>query len=141
MKSKVPAHWELMPRVVALRDRISPGTRIIGNGDIVDLADAKRKAEESGCDGVMIGRGIFGNPWVFAGKTFEDTTPKERLEALVAFAHDFEAMRPAKSFHLVRKHVKAFATGFDNAAELRAALMETASASEMEQVLTQYPQL
>ncbi len=137
--SKVPAHWELMPRVVALRDRIAPGTRIIGNGDVVDLADAKKKAEESGCDGVMIGRGIFGNPWVFSGKTFEDTSPKERLEALVAFAYDFEAMRPAKSFHLVRKHVKAFATGFDNAAELRAALMETASAAEMEQVLAQHP--
>lgn len=133
--SKVPAHWELMPRVVRLRDRMSPETRIIGNGDVIDLADAKQKVAESGCDGAMIGRGIFGNPWVFAGRALEDTTPKERLEALVAFAHDFEDMRPAKSFHLVRKHVKAFATGFDDAAELRAALMDTASASEMEQVL------
>lgn len=137
--SKAPAHWELMPRIVALRDQIAPNTRIIGNGDVTDRADAVRKIEESGCDGAMIGRGIFGNPWVFAGRTFEDTTPKERLEALVAFAHDFEAMRPAKSFHLVRKHVKAFATGFDNAAELRAVLMETASAAEMEQVLAQHP--
>lgn len=137
--SKVPAHWDLMPRVVALRDRISPGTRIIGNGDVLDRRDAERKVMESGCDGAMIGRGIFGNPWVFAGKTFDDTTPKERLEALVAFAYDFEAMRPSKSFHLVRKHVKAFATGFDNAAELRAKLMDTASAAEMEQVLVHHP--
>ncbi|MES2668310.1 MAG: tRNA-dihydrouridine synthase family protein [Patescibacteria group bacterium] len=137
--SKVPAHWELMPRVVALRDKLAPGTLIIGNGDVEDLKDAKRKAEESGCDGVMIGRGIFGNPWVFAGRSFDDTTPEERLEALVTFAGDFEEMRPAKSFHLVRKHVKAFATGFDNAAPLRAKLMETASAAEMERVLSEHP--
>lgn len=133
--SKVPAHWDLMPRIVALRDKISPGTLIVGNGDVMDLADAKRKAEESGCDGVMIGRGIFGNPWVFAGRTLEDTSPQERLEALLALAHAFEGMRPAKSFHLVRKHVKAFCTGFDGAAELRGKLMETASASEMERVV------
>jgi nifR3 family TIM-barrel protein len=136
--SKVPAHWELMPRIVALRDRIAPSTRIIGNGDAKDLRDAKRKAEDTGCDGVMIGRGIFGNPWVFAGRTFEDTTPEERLAALASFARDFEAMRPTKSFHLVRKHVKAFATGFDGAAELRAKLMETESADELGRVIENY---
>jgi len=133
--SNVPAHWELMPRVVALRDRIAPGTLIIGNGDIMDLKDAEEKVRASGCDGAMIGRGIFGNPWVFAGRTVEDTTPKKRLEALIEFAYAFEVMQPAKSFHLVRKHVKAFATGFEGAAELRAKLMDTVSTSEMEEVL------
>lgn len=133
--SKVPAHWDLMPRIIALRDAISPDTLIIGNGDVADLADAKRKVAQTGCDGVMIGRGIFGNPWVFAGRTVEDTSPEERLEALITFAHDFEAMRPAKSFHLVRKHVKAFSTGFDGAAELRAKLMETTTASELESTI------
>ena len=133
--SSVPAHWELMSRVVALRDRIAPSTLIIGNGDVADLADGKLKVEETGCDGVMIGRGIFGNPWVFAGRTLEDTTPEERLGALLEFARAFETMQPAKSFHLVRKHVKAFATGFDGAAELRGKLMETTSAAEMEAVL------
>ena len=133
--SKVPARWELMPRIVALRDRIAPSTRIIGNGDIKDLADAKQKIADSGCDGAMIGRGIFGNPWVFAGRSFEDTAPEERLAALAAFADAFEQMRPAKSFHLVRKHVKAFATGFDGAADLRAALMQTESAEDLRAAL------
>jgi len=136
--SKVPAHWDLMPRIVALRDRISPETRIIGNGDVIDLADAKQKAEESGCDGVMIGRGIFGNPWVFAGRTIEETSPEERLQALVEFAYTFEAMQPAKSFHLVRKHVKAFATGFDGANELRTKIMDTTTAAEMEKAVTDH---
>lgn len=130
--SKVPAHWELMPRIVALRDRMAPGTLIIGNGDVTDLADARQKVRDTGCDGVMIGRGIFGNPWVFAGRRFEDTAPAERLRALVRFAYEFETMIPAKSFHLVRKHVKAFATGFDEAATLRAALMETHTAAELD---------
>ena len=133
--SKVPAHWDLMPRVVALRDRLAPNVRIIGNGDVTDLACAKQKVEAYGCDGVMIGRGIFGNPWVFAGRTVEDTDPKERLEALISFAYDFEAMVPAKSFHLVRKHVKAFVHGFDDAALLRAKLMEATSAAEMEAIV------
>lgn len=133
--SKVPAHWELMPRVVALRDKLAPSTLIIGNGDITTRADAEQKVRETGCDGVMIGRGVFGNPWVFAGRTVEDTTPAERLTALAAFARDFESMRPAKSFHLVKKHVKAFATGFDGAAELRAELMQTTSADELVEVL------
>ncbi len=136
--SKVPAHWDLMPRVVALRDKISPETRIIGNGDVMDLDDAKLKAEASGCDGVMIGRGIFGNPWVFAGRTLEETSTSERLQALIEFAYDFEAMIPSKSFHLVRKHVKAFSTGFEGAAELRATLMDTTTASEMEKVVTDH---
>ncbi len=133
--SKVPAHWDLMPHIVAMRDRIAPATRIIGNGDVQSLAEARQKAHDTGCDGVMIGRGIFGNPWVFAGRKQEETEPKERLAALVSFAYEFEKMVPAKSFHLVRKHVKAFTTGFDGAAPLRAALMETQSASEMERVI------
>lgn len=130
--SKVPAHWELMEKAVRIRDAVNPGVPIIGNGDVTDLVDARKKAAETGADGVMIGRGIFGNPWVFAGRAFADTEPQERLAALVSFARAFESLRPAKSFHLVRKHVKAFATGFDGAAELRARLMETTNAAELE---------
>lgn len=137
--SKVPAHWDRMAAAVALRDALSPETRILGNGDVLDLNDAKEKARATGADGIMIGRGIFGNPWVFAGRTLEETSPQERLHALVQFAYAFETMRPQKSFHLVRKHVKAFATGFEHAAELRAALMETTSAKEMEDVLRTFP--
>jgi len=68
--SDVPAHWELMPEIVKLRDEISPETLIIGNGDVESLADAEEKAKKSGCDGIMFGRAIFGNPWLF-----ENTVP------------------------------------------------------------------
>jgi tRNA-dihydrouridine synthase len=63
--SDAPAHWELMPEIIKLRNEISPETLIIGNGDVESLADAKEKAEKLGCDGIMFGRAIFGNPWLF----------------------------------------------------------------------------
>lgn len=137
--SAVPAHWDLMPRAVEIRDRVSPGTPIIGNGDVKDLDDARKKAEETGADGVMLGRGIFGNPWLFAGRKHEDTPPAERLAALVTLARYFEELRPRKSFHILKKHIKAFATGFDGAAELRAKLMETESADELARVVAANP--
>jgi len=137
--SAVPAHWDLMPRAVEIRDRVSPGTPIIGNGDVKDLDDARKKAEETRADGVMLGRGIFGNPWLFAGRKHEDTPPAERLAALVTLARYFEELRPRKSFHILKKHIKAFATGFDGAAELRAKLMETESADELARVVAANP--
>ncbi len=63
--SKVPARWDVLKRVVVLRDVIAPDTLIIGNGDITDMALGKRRAEESGVDGIMIGRSALGNPWIF----------------------------------------------------------------------------
>lgn len=63
--SKVPARWELLKKVVSLRDAISPNTLILGNGDITDISLGKRRAAESGADGVMIGRAALGNPWIF----------------------------------------------------------------------------
>ncbi|MBU0750366.1 tRNA-dihydrouridine synthase [Patescibacteria group bacterium] len=133
--SKVPAHWDLMPRIVALRNELSPDTLIIGNGDVIDLSDARAKIEESGCDGAMLGRAIFGNPWVFAGRTHAELSKEERLKALDTLARYFEEIQPHKSFHLLKKHVKAFVQGFDGAAELRGAIMNTGSVQEMRTVL------
>ncbi|MCR4276157.1 MAG: tRNA-dihydrouridine synthase [Candidatus Parcubacteria bacterium] len=133
--SLVPADWELMKRAVELRDRVNPNVLLIGNGDIKDLKDAKIKIEESGCDGVMLGRAMFGNPWVFAGRESEDTPLVEKLAALVELAHDFEKIVPAKSFAILKKHIKAFVTGFAGAAELRAHLMQAESAAELERIV------
>ena len=60
--SKYPAHWELMPEILALRDKLAPETLVIGNGDIVTLAEVEEKYKKYGCAGFMIGRGIFANP-------------------------------------------------------------------------------
>jgi len=133
--SKVPAHWDLMPRIVALRNELSPNTLIIGNGDVMDLSDARSKIEASGCDGAMLGRAIFGNPWVFAGRTHAELSKEERLKSLDTLAQYFDEIQPHKSFHLLKKHVKAFVQGFDGAAELRGAIMNTGSIQEMRTIL------
>lgn len=65
--SLVPARWEHVREVVALRDQMGVATKIIGNGDVKNIEHARALAEETGCDGVMIGRALFGNPWLFAG--------------------------------------------------------------------------
>ena len=63
--SKVPAKWDYIKQVVELRNKIAPETVIIGNGDVLSLSDGEDKAKQSGADGIMVGRAIFGNPWLF----------------------------------------------------------------------------
>ena len=150
--SLVPANWEWMKKAVAIRDRVNPEVRIIGNGDITSTEQGKRLIEETGCDGAMIGRGMFGNPWVFEGaRRFDlensglrsnlvsprEHTLEEKLAALIELAHGFERITPPKNFSILKKHIKAFVTGFPGAAELRAKLMESQSAAELERVLSE----
>ena len=133
--SKVAAHWDLMPRVVALRDALSPHTLIIGNGDVKSVEDAHQKAELFGADGIMLGRAIFGNPYLFAGKTTENMSISEKLSTLAQLAEYFDEIRPSKSFHIFKKHIKAFVSGFDGAAELRSQLMECENSEEIKKVI------
>lgn len=139
--SLVPADWELMKKAVEIRNRVNPGVLLIGNGDVQDLQDARAKIAESGCDGAMIGRGMFGNPWVFSrseNEPGESRSLEEKLAALVELAYAFEKELPHKSFAILKKHVKAFVTGFDGAAELRAKLMEAESASGIERIAEEF---
>jgi nifR3 family TIM-barrel protein len=133
--SLVPADWEQMKKAVAIRNAVNPNVLLIGNGDVQDMEDGDIKVRESGCDGAMIGRGMFGNPWVFAGKKSENMPLPEKLEALVELAYGFEKITPPKNFSILKKHIKAFVTGFDGAAELRAKLMDTSSAAELERAI------
>ncbi|MFA6502950.1 MAG: tRNA-dihydrouridine synthase [Candidatus Paceibacterota bacterium] len=133
--SLVSANWELMKKAVALRDKINPDVLLIGNGDVDSTETGARLVAESGCDGAMIGRGMFGNPWVFAGRKPEDTPLAEKLAALVELAYGFEKISPPKSFAILKKHIKAFATGFDGAAHLRAELMKAENATELERIV------
>ncbi len=134
--SLVPADWELMKRAVEIRDRVNPGVLLIGNGDVQDLDDGRAKVAESGCDGAMLGRAMFGNPWVFAGKKPEDMPLTKKLAALVELAHGFEKISPPKNFAILKKHIKAFVTGFNGAAELRVKLMSAENAAELEAIIS-----
>jgi len=132
--SKTAAHWDYMPRIVALRDKLAPNTLILGNGDVESLEDADIKIKESGCDGVMVGRGIFGNPWFF-NREIQEVSVQEKMRVMLEHTKLYEELLPNKNFSVMKKHYKAYVNGFDGAAELRAKLFETKSAQEVEQIL------
>lgn len=69
--SDVPANWDHVKRVVEIRNKMKVKTKIIGNGDVKNIEEGRKLAEETGCDGIMIGRAIFGNPWLFANLACE----------------------------------------------------------------------
>ena len=127
--SLVEAKWELMEDVLKLRDSISNGTLIIGNGDVKDLNDAKDKVSKYKVDGVMIGRGIFGNPWLFSDK---NPSHIEKLKVLIEHTKKFEELCSHKSFSVMKKHYRAYVEGFPGAKELRIKLMETSNSIEVE---------
>lgn len=130
--SKVPAHFEYIPEIVSLRNEVSPETIFLINGDVLDIEDGKEKIAQYGGDGVMIGRGIFGNPWLFGGKI---PSVDEKLAVMLEHTRAFEKLLPHKGFHIMKKHYKAYVSGFDGAAELRARLMGTNNADEVEEIL------
>ena len=108
--SKVPARWENVSYLVEQRDRLNPEIIIIGNGDVSDLTEVSKRVQETGCDGVMIGRGIFGNPWRFNAETDKsNVSDRVILETLVTHSSLFDAyLGDTKSFALMRKHYKTY---------------------------------
>ena len=140
--SNVPAQWDKIKRAVEIRDAFRDAngnkseTLIFGNGDVTDLADAEKKVRETGCDGVMLGRAIFGNPWLFSGRG--DISISEKLQVLVEHTKLFEELLPHKSFAIMKKHYKAYVTGWDGAKELRMKLMDAKDASEVGAIVENY---
>ena len=130
--SLVPARWEHIKEAVQIRDAFCTGekdkTLILGNGDVVNLEQAYARVEETGCDGVMIGRGIFGNPWVFNRELMgKEITVEQKLKVMIEHTYLFEKLLGGiKDFNIMKKHYKAYVNGFDNAKELRIQLMDNA---------------
>jgi nifR3 family TIM-barrel protein len=136
--SAVPARWEHVKEVVDIRDRMGVATLIIGNGDVKNLDDAKEKAAATGCDGVMLGRAIFGNPWLFDQNKKEVPT-EEKLRVLVEHTKLYEELLGGiKSFAIMKKHYKAYVNGFDGAMEVREKLMLCNNATEVEATVNEF---
>lgn len=138
--SLVPANWEHVRRAVSIRNDISPGTLIIGNGDVKNITDAKEKAAGAGADGVMLGRAIFGNPWLFQNQKLSgqdlEIDLKERFRVMLEHTRLFEdLLGDVKNFAVMKKHYKAYVNGFDGAKELRMQLMETDSYHKVEEII------
>ena len=133
--SKVPARWERIAAAVEIRNERAPEVLFLGNGDAGDIAHARELVKETGADGVMLGRAIFGNPWLFA-----EHTPdlKEKLTVMVEHTKAFAELLPHKNFAIMKKHYKAYVNGFDGAAELRHTLMEAKDADEVGEITERF---
>ncbi len=160
--SLVPARWEHVKEVVEIRNKMGVKTKIIGNGDVKDLEQGRQLAIETGCDGIMIGRGIFGNPWLFRGKNNSKFSPvlgggrtrgqtsskilinftptiEQKLKVMLEHTKLFEKLLgKVKNFAVMKKHYKAYVNGFEGAKELRVELMDTKSASEVEIIVNKF---
>lgn len=134
--SKVPARWEFVKRAVEIRNELGSDTLILGNGDALNIEDAKKKCEETGADGAMLGRAIFGMPWLFSEKV---PTLEERLLVMIEHTKLFEKnLGEVKNFAVMKKHYKAYVNGFNGAGDLRGKLMEANNAKEVDDIVEKF---
>lgn len=139
--SKVPAQWERIKCAVEIRNDLGSSALILGNGDVLSHADAEVKIAETNADGVMYGRAIFGNPWLFhPEKDLTNVSLTERFTVMLEHTRLFEELLPHKNFAIMKKHYKAYINGFDGAKELRVKLMEADNANEIETLVNQFIQ-
>lgn len=160
--SDVPAKWDRIAKGVEIARKMGSKTLIFGNGDVESIKDAETKAKQCNVDGVMLGRAIFGNPWLFSGgeireipmrfrvmiehtNLFETFFIKNVASNLHLFSPKLLAYKPFvhsahsgfwhKNFNIMKKHYKAYISGFSGAKELRIKLMEARDAKEVEAIL------
>lgn len=161
--SKVPARWERVAHAVALRDAmqttawlkergLTEKTLIFGNGDVLSVDDAMLKCKTTGADGAMLGRAIFGNPWLFhptkrlperitaseASADIELIPLTERFRVMIEHTKLFTELLHHKNFAIMKKHYKAYVNGFPGAHELRSTLMEAQTVEEIEAIVNTF---
>ncbi len=140
--SKVQAHWEIMPKIIEMRNAYAPETLVIGNGDIASLEQVNALYKEYGCDGFMIGRGIFANPWLFnKSQKIDEITTAKRFETFLQHITLYEkTWGTAKNFANLKKFCKAYINNFPDAASCREKIMETESLKELTERVTTFRQ-
>ncbi|WP_413302723.1 tRNA-dihydrouridine synthase [Bacillus sp. 1P10SD] len=137
--SKVDAHWELIPEIKKLRDEVAPDTLLTINGDIPDRQTGLKLAHQYGVDGVMIGRGIFHNPFAFE-KEPKAHSSQELLDLLRLHMdlHDKYSHLELRRFTALHRFFKIYVKGFPGAGELRNQLMNTKSTDEVRALLNTF---
>ena len=135
--SKVAAHYELIPDIIKLRDQIAPKTLITINGDIKNREQGEELARKYNIDGIMIGRGVFNNPFAFERKEKEHST--KELIKLLNFQlklHDkYDKKLEPRKFDPLKHFFKIYIRDFAGASELRDKLMHTHSTDEVRDIL------
>lgn len=137
-QSEVPCHWDEIGKAVTLRNKATKQTLIIGNGDVSSLEEAQEKVKQYSVDGVMIGRGIFHNPYLFSGKKKEDIPPSLLIKTLIQHVALYDSTwGTQKNYAVLKKYFKIYIQGFPGAQEMREKLMITQSTKEARDILLQ----
>jgi tRNA-dihydrouridine synthase len=139
--SKVPADWGLIGQVREMRDSINPRTKIIGNGDVETRAQGEELAKKYKLDGIMIGRGIFKDPYLFANSSpWQSLDPNTKIAMykkqvqLFIKTYKNRERNPAT----LKRYAKIYINGFDNASDIRSKIMECSEPSDMLEVIKDY---
>ena len=135
------ADWSAIRR---LKERVS--IPVVGNGDVGCAADALRMLEETGCDGVAVGRAAQGNPWIFgqiadamAGRAPKVPSPQEKLDVLLRHARMLAQLKgEAVAVREMRRHVVCYVRGMRDAARLRAQVNTLLTLSQLEEAVSAF---
>ena len=140
-ESTAPCHYDEIAKVVKLRQEIFISQKkkasplIIANGDILNLQQGDSLVKELGVDGIMIGRGVFHNPYVF-NRTKTNITLKDRFDLLNYHLELWEdTWGEQKNYNVLKKYFKIYLSNFHNSAEIRSILMDTKNIAEAKEYL------
>ena len=138
--SQVPCHWNEIGKVVEIRDKTGVDTLIIGNGDVMSLDEVEEKVKEYRVDGVMIGRGVFHDPYVFSpDESMKEKSSEEKITLLKRHIRLFQDVwGDEKNYSELKRFYKIYAQGFPGAAKFRARLMETDGYEEVLKIINDY---
>lgn len=131
------ANWDEIGKAVKIRDEMGIDTLIVGNGDILSTKQGKDVANKYNLDGIMIGRGIFHNPWVFDPTSPESYVrgKEEYIDLMMKHVDLYvDTWGDTKNFEIMKKFFKMYVRSFDGAAQFRDRLMQTKTPEEVKEI-------
>jgi nifR3 family TIM-barrel protein len=135
MMSNSPANWDEIKKAVELRNKLSPETLVLGNGDVSSVEEGLEKSEKYGVDGIMIGRGIFANPWFF-NLNHVYTSRRQKLKLLLKHTKLYsETWSDEKGFAIMKRFFKIYTANFHGASEIRNELMQAKNLEDVEKII------
>jgi len=123
-------YWNEIEKAKKIAWKISSKTLIIGNGDVKTLKEANFLAKKYNLDGIMVGRALLSNPFLF---NRENSIVFKKIEILIEHARLFEKLYPNRNFSEIKKFYRAYISGFAGASKFRLKLMKANNAKELEQ--------
>ena len=138
--SKVPAHWDLIGEVSKMRNELASSTLIVGNGDVESNTQGRELAEKHGLDGIMVGRGIFHDPFVFYNRSSEEIVSPwdsySKAQRIALYRKHVELFTETwqqgeRNIKTLNKFCKVYINGFEGAKELRESLMEARETNDL----------